>query len=123
MIASDSGNLCHAGVIFQPDGGLDKMQVSLTAQVLNAGQYLSDEPQSAAGNALQVRCSAVNSGAWTAQAASVGTWVDISEERIWRVTVTSMAAPDIESCGATFQLRKGSSGDVHQFTVYAEASN
>ena len=116
-----SGQLTSSGVVFKSNGRL--MEYANGAEsLINAGQWWSEEPDTAAGNNWRVRCASISSGAWDFAAAATETWVRMDVDRIWRVSATLMN--NFSACTAEFEISPYPSGAVvEQFTVSAQASN
>ena len=116
---------CTSGFRFQTDGGLDEIGPAIgNITAINAGEWWDREPQALVGSDFRVRCVSLNSGSWFVQAAGVGAWVRMDVQRDWRVIVTAMASPDVESVSAEFEIAGWPDGAVEAtFTLTAEASN
>lgn len=125
VASSNPGGLCTSGVAFQTDGGLDELGPDIATIVATvAGEYFSDEPSANIGANYDVRCASISVGSWVTEAAAVGTWVNMSAQRIWFVRVTAMGAPDVDTCTAVFEIRSAGGGaTLATFTVNAEAAN
>ena len=121
----DTGVTTHAGITFAADGGLDQLGPGLATRTADtAGEWWSDEPEASIGSSYDVRCASISVGSWTAAAAGTGTWIDMSAERIWRVTATGAASPITVTCTASFEIRPtGGGSTLATFTVTCEASN
>lgn len=113
---SNPGGLAHAGFAFDTDGTLyDVGPGALDRTLLDADEWWPNRPVTGIGSSYDVRCeSIVGLGqSWDFQPAAVGTWITITEERAWRVTVTAMDAPVDDSVFAIFEIRKtGGDGTV-----------
>lgn len=119
------GLLTNSGVSFQTDGGVDNVgPLTSDKTAFASGEWWDGEPDAGVGSRFDVRCASISVGSWFVQAASVGAWVQISSERIWRVNVTTMNAPDVSQCIASFEMRPTGGGPtLATFTVNATASN
>lgn len=124
---SNPGGLAHAGYAFDPDGTLYEIGPgSFDRTLVTAGEWWTTRPVTDIGASYEVRCASVGAGqSWDTQAAAVGTWVDISVERAWRVRVTAMDAPLANACDGVFEIRLlGGDGTVlATATLSAFASN
>lgn len=123
---TDLGNLVHAGIVFQPDGKV--MDLGAGILIYNqfvAGEWYPLEPITDIGTFYDVRCESIFSGtAWDFQPATVGTWIQMSEDRIWRNTVATMAAPSISTTTGYFEVRTTGIGTYIDRDLYtAEAIN
>lgn len=121
----NSGLLCAAGVAFQSDGSIDDVGPDgLDRTPINPGEWWSDEPDVGIGASYDIRCVSLSLGTWSIQAATVGTWIDISAERLWRNTVIGMASPTNKITTGLFAIRvTGGGPDLDTTTITAEAEN
>src|SRR5690554_1310640 len=73
-----------ASVTFRSDG-----QATSSGNVASShpisGEWWSQEPQTGIGAQYEIRCVSAD-GSFTGQAAPIGTWVDMSSNRLWSVT-------------------------------------
>ena len=126
-IHANPAGICHAGIAFSADGIVYDVGPTLGDRTQFAsGQWYSGEPSAGIGSSYEVRCASLvsSSGGWDVQAAAVGTWVDISVERVWRDTVVGMEAPAIDTCHAVFEIRPAGGGSVlATATYYVQTSN
>lgn len=112
----------QAGVRFQTDGGLDRLD-GFTASPYASGEWWTNEPQGTIGANWRVRCESINSGSFSSQqAAAVGDWVRINSSRSWKVKDAPMGGgPGIVS--AEFEIAPYPSGAaVATFTVTLESA-
>lgn len=120
----DSGVLVHSGITFHPNGYCYDLGIGIGDRTLFiTGEWWSALPETNIGASYDVRCSSITSGTWSVQAATVGTWVQINSERIWRNTVASMASPSTKTTTAVFEIRltgSGSALDSASYTVTAQ---
>ena len=122
----DPGNLVHSGVAFNVDGECyDVGPGVLIRTIFTSGEWWSDEPDTGIGSSYDVRCASIVGGTtWSFQAATVGTWIQMSSERVWRCTVTAMASPSTRSCTGSFEIRNTGSGTALDTANYSgSASN
>lgn len=118
--------LVQAGITFHPDGQCYDLGDALGDRaIFVAGEWYPFEPVTNVGRFYEVRCESIFAGtAWDVQPASVGTWVDITSERIWRNTVIIMNAPDISTTTGSFEVGTlGESTAIDTALYTAEASN
>jgi len=122
---NNTGGVCFAGVTFNVDGECYDMGPALADRtIFVAGEWWPDEPDTGIGSSYDIRQASLFTGTWTQQAATVGTWVQISVERIWRCNVTAMSAPNVSSASGSFEVRDTGSGSAIDTATYtAEASN
>jgi len=88
----------NADIQFNTDG-------SLTISGDSGRTWYSAAPSTGIGSSYDVRCSSVVSGTWDTQAAAVGTWIQISSNRLWRMSRTVMEGAGSDQISATFQIR------------------
>lgn len=108
------GGLVHSGIAFQRDGTIDDVGPgALERTQVNAGEWFSKEPQVAIGDNYDIRCATISGGPWSTQAATVGTYIKIDDERRWSVRVLAMDSPITLSCtGIPFEIRLTGGGSV-----------
>ena len=120
----DFAVLCVAGFTFNLDGSIDDQGPgNLDLSQVDPGTWWSDEPDAIIGNSYDVRCASLVSGTWSVQAATVGTWIQMSANRNWRSRVIGMSSPDIRSCNGIFEVRATGVGvalDSAQYNTFAE---
>jgi len=105
MAASNPGGVANSGPIFNTDGSIDEVGPALTDLVQrDPGTWWSDEPETAIGSSYDVRCQSLNVGTWSFQAATVGTYIQMSVDRRWTTRVIAMEAPAQKLCNANFQI-------------------
>ena len=110
-----------SGVRFNPLGNVDEISGrSGGAQIftnIHPGEWWSEEPTVGIGADYDIRCEALTSGTWSLEAAAVGTYVNMSAERVWRVDALGggKSPPNSKQCVADFQIRLA----VSPFTVLA----
>lgn len=123
--SSNPGQRCRSGVRYNNNGSIDELGPTLADEnKIHNNEWWSKEPQANIGASYQVRCQSLTSGSWSTQAAAVGTWVDISTEPVWVVSVVGMASPDAKEVEAVFQIRRKSDNQIMDtFDVHALASN
>ena len=81
--AAGGGATARVSVIFEPDGELWVGDRIGGQDVQQDGEWWVDEPGTPPSN-LEVRCSSITQGSFTAEAASVGVWVGLTSQREWR---------------------------------------
>lgn len=125
LMSSTNTNLtAHSGPAFNPDGSIDEIGPDTTDRVqVDATEWWSDEPEASIGDDYDVRCASINSGVWDFQAASVGTWIQISIARDWRVTVLTMDAPDQQVCNANFEISLTGGASAIDSAIYEGDAN
>jgi len=120
----------HSGVYFNSDGTMDEVGPGLTDltflgldQVGNdhTGEWYDDSPT---GSQWEIRCASMVSGTWSGQAASVGIWIDLSGNRLWRVTrlAGKTYTPGTIVAIGNMEIREVADiGNIVTFTLRAEA--
>lgn len=107
------GGLTDAGIAFQDNGQIDDVGPgNLNRTQVQFAEWWSKEPEVSIGTLYDIRCASLVTGTWTSQAASVGTYIQISAERRWSVRVTAMNAPDNKQCRGFFEIRPTGGGSV-----------
>jgi len=122
----DIGVLVHAGITFHPDGQVYDLGTGIMERALFVGgEWYPLEPVTNIGAFYDVRWESLFSGvAFDFQAASVGTWIDISAERIWRNTRASMSSPGTTTTSGYFEVRTTGVGTYIDRAIYtATAQN
>jgi len=74
------------------------------------------------GSGYDVRCASISGGAWDSTPAGTGTWIDMSTDRRWRITRTTMEGSGADSVACVFELRTSGGGAAEQScdaTAYA----
>lgn len=102
-----------ASVIFKSNGQLTDQ----AGTVVTSGEWFSGEPQTFVGANFYVRCTSVLVGAFSTQAAAVGTPIRMDSDRAWQVQGEPMGGPPgiVE---ADFAISPYPSGaDIATFTV------
>ena len=119
------GGLCTAGFAFNAAGSIDEIGPAATNLTpVHPGEWWSDEPDVGIGANYDIRCVSLNSGTWDFQAATVGTWIDLSANRTWRDLVTAMQSPAVESVSGNFAIRpNGGGADLATFIASASVEN
>lgn len=110
---TDPPGTTRSGIAFQLDGSIDDIGPGLSDRTqVQLGEWWSGEPSAGIGNNYDIRCASLVSGTWTFQAESVGTYIQISQERRWRVDVLAMDNPDNKQCTGLFEIRPTGGGAV-----------
>lgn len=122
---TDLGLTVQSGITFHPNGYLYDLGPGIGDRTLFiAGEWWSNLPETNIGASYDVRCASLTSGTWSAQAAAVGTWVQINTELIWRNTVAAMAAPSVKSTTAVFEISlTGAASAIDSATYTVSANN
>ena len=117
--ANDPGQVVFAGFSFQPDGSIDDRSPGFGRTQLNFGEWATTEP-GATGADYEIRCVSMVLGTFSAQAAAVGTWIDLNAERVW-YDVTYLTT---KTTIANFAIRKKSdTSDIVTFQVVLSTSS
>jgi len=118
------GGVAAAGWDFNSNGTLQDIGTALTGRTDVAGEYYSLEPETDVGAYYEVRCASMTVGTWNTQAATVGTWINLSAGRLWFENVIAMAAPSSASAGGSFEIgRVNTSTAIVTATLTAFAQN
>jgi len=116
---SDAGGGVRSGVDFHQDGYVEDVGPGLTDRTkVIPGEYWSLEPDTNIGTLFELRCASINSGVWTNQAASVGSWVTLDVGREWNV-VSVMAHPSVEDCNGDFEFGDDGAESADQFGIFS----
>lgn len=84
-----SGGGGHQTIKFFPDGSLGEAEAACSGSfTLYTAEWWRGYPVLNIGALFEVRVASVSSGVFDIEAASVGTWIDISAERCWGVQRT-----------------------------------
>lgn len=107
-----------SGARYNSDGSIDEIEgrdFSETYTQIHTGEWWSDEPDSGIGSDYDIRCQSIDAnGPWDTQPASVGTYVGLNTNPIWRVQAAGgKSGPNNKLITATMQIRLG----VSPFTL------
>lgn len=104
----DPGVALFAGHEFTEDGIINGIGPGLGDRTQYVtGEWWDVEPDTGVGADYDVRCESIFAGsAWDTQPASVGTWIQMSSDRIWLNAVNLMMYPpgEVSSNGAYFEI-------------------
>jgi hypothetical protein len=101
--SQSSAGATWSGWEFNTTGSLDEIGPGIGDRTGVSGEYYSLEPETDVGNFYEVRCASMTAGTWNTQAASVGTWVDLTAARIWFENVAAMGGSSA-SAGGSFEV-------------------
>ena len=124
----DPGVVLFAGHEFTTDGIINGIGPGLgdRTQYFD-GEWWSKEPEANIGSSYDVRCASIDAGsAWDTQAAAVGTWIQMSADRIWTNGVNLMNYPpgEVSSNGCTFEISEtGNATAIDSGSYVATADN
>lgn len=105
------GNLVAAGIAFQLDGSLDDIGPGfLDRTQIHSGEWWTLEPEAGIGNSYDVRNT--NANPFDVAAAAQNVWIQISEERQWRIQVTAHESPATQSATMSAEIRDTGSGSA-----------
>lgn len=117
--------LCTSGPAFETNGTLNEVGPEVTTfTAVQAGEWWSAEPETSIGSNYDVqRLSSGATGNYSTTLAA-DTWYQISEQRLWRVTVIAKNAPDIDTGSSTFEIRATGTGSaLDSAVITAQATN
>lgn len=118
-IEDRGGSARTAGIRFNTDGTVDKLERVTYTQIDAATDWII--PNDAALSEYEVRYTGHSGEPFQEFAATENTWIAISAAREWKVINSSGGTT--ETANATFEIRRGSSGnalDTGAYTFIAE---
>ena len=116
----DVGTICWGGIRFNNDGSEDDRGPGALDYVqADAGEWWSEEPEADIGSSYDVRALSGGSGTWSTAAAVDDTWIQMSSDRIWAVSVIAKNSPDVNSASRTFEIRDTGSGSALDSGAYS----
>ena len=111
IVDNDSGS-AQVHIIFRADGTVDKKEGATTTQIDTGTDWVI--PNVAANATYDVRFVGLTGDAFTAEAASVNTWIDLGSDRTWSL---EKSIPGGYDNSVTFEIR-GGGGTTLDTAVY-----
>ena len=106
-----------ATIVFNTDG-------TITVSGSDNLKWNTGSPNASLGANYEVRCSELLDQSWDINAASVGTWIDISSNRTWSIIRTVMEGSGQDVVTAIFQIRaSGTTTILDSCTVHGDAAD
>ena len=118
-------NLVTSGPAFETNGTLNEIGPEATTfTAVQAREWWSAEPETSIGSNYDVqRLSSGATGAYSTTL-TADTWYQISEQRVWRVTVIAKNNPSVASGSSTFEIRATGTGSaLDSAVITAQATN